>query len=167
MARRSRRSSRAALLERGHHALHAYVQKGREPEDHAGRHRHDERKQQHARIDGNPARPRQTCRICAQQRLHAHAREQQAQGAASQRQHHTFGHELTQQPAAACAQSGAHGEFAMPCFGTREQQVRRDSRRRSAARTRRRPAAPRSPDRPRQESRRASASSAGCGRRLS
>ena len=65
MARRSRRSSRAALLERGDDPFHAHMQKGRKPEDHAGRHRHGKRKQQHPRVDGHAARPWQARRIGA------------------------------------------------------------------------------------------------------
>ena len=62
--------------------------------------------------------------IGADQRLHADARQPQAEGAAGDRQQHAFGHELPEQPAAAGAERRAHGKLTMTGLGARQQQVR-------------------------------------------
>ena len=105
-------------------ALDARVHDGRKAKEHAGRRCDAEREEQHERVDRDLARPRQTRWIRADQRLHADAGEQHAEGAAGDRQQHAFGHELPEQPAAACAKRRAHREFTMTCLGAREQQVR-------------------------------------------
>ena len=101
------------------------VHERRKPEDHACRHGHGKREEQHERIDGHLARTRQAGRIGARA---APARRRRASSkperAACQRQQHTFGHELPEQPSAAGAERRAHGKFAMARFGAGQQQVR-------------------------------------------
>jgi hypothetical protein len=55
---------------------------------------------------------------------YAPAGEQQAGGRAEARQHAAFDDELEEHPGAPGAQGDAHGDFALPGFGTRQQKIR-------------------------------------------
>ena len=57
------------------------------------------------------------------ERLNGEAGEQQAQGATRERQQRPFGHELSDQPRAACAKSQTDGKFSTPRLGAGQQQV--------------------------------------------
>lgn len=95
-----------------------------ESEQYAGGRCHTECEEQHERIDVDPARPRQTIWKGSHEGLHALSSEPHAQKAATERQQHTFRHELPEQAPAAGAKRRQHRQLTATCLGTGEQHIR-------------------------------------------
>ena len=118
------RRALAALLERHRRDVRRQVQERREAEHGAGRERDGEREHQHPRVDREVARAREAVGKRGDQRAESRDGHGQAERGAGCREHAPFGHELREQAPAARAERRPHGEFLVPRFGARQQQVR-------------------------------------------
>ena len=96
-----------------------------ESEQDTGGRCHTECEEQHERIHVDPARSRQTIWKCSHEGLHALSSEPHAQKASTERQQHTFRHELPEQAPAAGAKRRQHRQLTATCLGTGEQQIRK------------------------------------------
>ena len=111
------------FLERGGQIHRPRLQSRREPDEHAARERHSDRKSRDPHVEARRHEAWKRHWTPSEESRDSHARQEQANDGAEHREHAALGHQLPEQPGAARAERGPHGHLAPAVFRSRDQEV--------------------------------------------